>query len=33
MTKDIEKPSRIYCYLAELSCRAKFDKNRLTHFG
>ena len=32
-TKDIEKPSRIYHYVAELSCRAKFDKNRLTHFG
>ena len=32
-TKDIEKPSRIYHYAAESSCHAKFDRNRLTHFG
>ena len=30
---DIEKPSSIYHYVVESSCRAKFDKNRLTHFG
>jgi len=29
----IEKPSSIYHYVAESSCRAKFDKNWLTHFG
>jgi len=31
--KNIEKPSSMYHYVAESSCHAKFDKNRLTHFG
>ena len=31
--KDIEKPFRIYHYVGESSCCAKFYRNRITHFG
>ena len=32
MAKNIQTPPRIYDYIAELSCYAKSEQNRLTHF-
>jgi len=32
MDKDIQTPLRIYDYVAELSCCAQFEQNRLTQF-
>ena len=32
MDKDIQTPPRIYDYVAELSCCAKSEQNRLTQF-
>ena len=32
MHKDIQTPPRIYDYVAELSCCAQFEQNRLTQF-
>ena len=32
MAKDIQTPPRIYDYVAELSCCAQFEQNRLTQF-
>jgi len=32
MAKNIQTPPIIYDYITELSCYAKFEQNRLTHF-